>query len=77
MEQYLDFEQPIYTCLEKIEELKNISFHKKIGSVGQKTLRLAALEKSFVCDNNYNKDLLAKAIQLLKFDLLFKDIFLS
>ena len=22
MEQYLDFEQPIYTCLEKIEELK-------------------------------------------------------
>ena len=24
MEQYLDFEQPIYTCLEKIEELKKI-----------------------------------------------------
>ena len=22
MEQYLDFEQPIYTCLEKVEELK-------------------------------------------------------
>ena len=24
MEQYLDFEQPIYTCLEKIEELKKV-----------------------------------------------------
>ena len=24
MEQHLDFEQPIYTCLEKIEELKKI-----------------------------------------------------
>ena len=58
----------------KIEELNNITFHKKIGSVGQKILRLAALEKSFVCDNNYNKDLLAKAIQLLKFDLLSQTV---
>ena len=24
MEQHLEFEQPIYTCLEKIEELKKI-----------------------------------------------------
>ena len=24
MDQHLDFEQPIYTCLEKIEELKKI-----------------------------------------------------
>ena len=24
MEQYLDFEEPIYTCLEKIEELKKV-----------------------------------------------------
>ena len=27
MDQHLDFEQPIYTCLEKIEELKNQVFN--------------------------------------------------
>ena len=43
MEQYLDFEQPIYTCLEKVEELKKAVPAPK--NLAKEIKRLEALAK--------------------------------
>ena len=49
MEQYLDFEQPIYTCLEKIEELKKYGVN--IYSTGGETADVGDLVRTIIVDS--------------------------
>ena len=58
-----------HTLESRVERLKGLMFHKKLGSVYDKTRRIVALSKSLARDNDLNVVACARAAQLCKADL--------
>jgi glycyl-tRNA synthetase beta chain len=53
----------------RVERLKGLLFHRKLGSVYAKTLRIMALSRGLARDNDINVDACVRAAQLCKADL--------